>query len=451
MSGTFRVRTFLRWGLLAAALICPRLWADDLALFLNGDVLHGRLDGMSGPDSVRWTVPGASERPLLFRVAALQEIRLDDNDRKTALSEDGAALVEFTNGDLLSGTVLSADDRFLVLKPLGAETVARAPMAYVRALFPNGGKGCFIYGGPRGPEGWKTLPFPGRKTSGSWRYRDGAFYASDTPCDIIGDFSLPPQVSLSFKLRWLGPLNFTVRLYADRENNDFMSTGFQLAFQNERLSFRRYAGGEGMRYFGDLALPDLFNANEIRARIVTDLENAGTITLFIDDVLVKRWDGAGTFAKENAFLAFSAQSKVCLSDIRVVAASGPDKTATKDQALVTLANGDRFVGDLRSIAGNALLFNAVEHGEIRLPMARVSRVETVARDRKVARKRADDARLFFRGVGQIVGQIQIRGDGVSFRSDNIPDTLFKLDAVDVLQFNVYRARLYPDQNVKDQW
>ncbi len=181
-------------------------------LFTNGDTLSGRLLSIDPKQGIRWSHPDAAQ-PIEFLPSATAEIRFNDAVQSTG-TQSNRCLVKLTNLDELEGGLRTLDERELVLDTAYAGAL-HIPRNRVQTILPLSPQMETVFSGPDGIGGWtigKVNAFAGE--AGEWRYLNGAFYAREA-ASIARDVKLPQASSLEFDIEWRGMLNLAVALYTD--------------------------------------------------------------------------------------------------------------------------------------------------------------------------------------------------------------------------------------------
>jgi hypothetical protein len=203
-----------------------------LVNFANGDTLTGSVAGWD-KEGLHWK--GAfSADPVLLKPANpnMIDIRFPPRDAPA-----GAALADsdllLANGDVLPGAVISLDDKTLLLQTWYAGKLA-VPRDLVRRIV----RSAVIYNGPNALEEWSIATTLAHQST--WTCVDGVL---NTPgYGAIGrDIKLPPLARIEFDLAF-PPGNSsttTIHICADRVPDPRVSYIFQLS-PNGTIDFAKY-------------------------------------------------------------------------------------------------------------------------------------------------------------------------------------------------------------------
>ena len=155
---------------LALAAVGPAATAragDDLIQLLNGDLLHGSLVSADPATGVSWRHEHVKE-PLVFAMDSLRQVKLKPRLRPAA--QDKVSVVRLTNDDVLQGSLASLQDGKLQLATSYAGTISvHQPMVSSIALVPGTD---VVFEGPSGAEQWDLT------SPSSWHYKNNALYCT---------------------------------------------------------------------------------------------------------------------------------------------------------------------------------------------------------------------------------------------------------------------------------
>ena len=183
----------------------------DLIQFKNGDRLSGSLDAIAGRQTVRWGSPRFVEA-VEFAIEPVKAV--DFAKRPMPKPSQGQWLVWLTSGDRLEGRIERIAPDKLLLETSYAGSI-EIPRARIRGLTPKPSLAPTTFEGPAGLEGWTSGASNPALNGGAWSYRDGAFYASKS-ASIARNVGLPDSARIEWDLNWSETLSLNVALYADR-------------------------------------------------------------------------------------------------------------------------------------------------------------------------------------------------------------------------------------------
>lgn len=443
-------------GVLAALEALPANGAQSVSAprqalgFRNGDLLYGQLVSIDPAGGVRWRHVDAAE-PIQFSTANLTMIQLGRRGAPL-VKAPYRCLVRLNNLDELEGSVTSLDAGELVLDTWYAGRL-NIPRAQVQSITPKSESLNLVYEGPAGLEGWtmgKVNPAVGQ--TGTWRYRDGAFYATDA-ASIARDLKLPPMAALEFDIVWRGSLNVAVALYTDylqpvslraKEQEPDFGGFYSLQMNSQYVSMLLVKKLDPLKHLGQAIVPVFQHKNS--AHITVKMHRAqAAIYLLVDGQLVKQWvdpegfGGAGTGVR----LVHQGQGSLKLANLRVTEWDGrfdepppPNANPTADFAL--LLNRDKVSGTLQRIQDGKATF-ATAGTTLDIPLQRVMQIEMAANKTARAEGRPAAIRAWFAGRGSLTFELERWDDKrVTATSPNFGRAQFDPGAFTRIEFNVNR-------------
>ncbi|MGC6581916.1 MAG: hypothetical protein ACON4K_06280 [Akkermansiaceae bacterium] len=212
----------------------------DIVRFNNGDLIHGKFEGLDG--GILWSRPDL-EGKIKFKLKNLRQLVFDG--ARQGNPELLQAHVSLINGDQIPGEIVSLDADHLVLKsPIAGDLkIARKQ---IKSLTPNPFDGQLSYAGPFTSDGWVML---NRKVSDearrqqeeeaaevikegeredqkeeaekeavkpkpSWLYSGASLYSANFN-PVAFDAQLPDVGRIRFKTAWKNRLYLAVSFHAD--------------------------------------------------------------------------------------------------------------------------------------------------------------------------------------------------------------------------------------------
>jgi hypothetical protein len=411
----------------------PKPGLGDALRFTNKDLLHGSLLGIDKENGVRWQSPEAKE-PIVFKTASLSEIRLDSRKPPANAAQQTHA-VALTNSDELPGSIVSLDDKTLVLDTWYAGKLS-IPRTMIKRITPLRSTGSAIFEGPTSLEGWSV----GRQGGGkSWSYRDGALIG--TNYGMIGrDVKLPGVANIEFDVSWRGNPQLSVCFYSDR--TDSISNCYMLQVNSGYSYLQRYSRNGGSNNLGEVQLQNIMRKDKTRISLRTNKETK-TIWLLVDGKVTKQWTDPGDWAGGGTSLVFNCQpgALVKISNIKVTSwdgkfeePRGADAKAPED--MVKLENKDKVSGKLKSIADGKAQF-ASSYAELTIPLERVEEIAMSNAGAETAKRAAGDVRAYFAERGSVTVQLEKWDEKEAVASSpNFGKATFSPSAFQRIQFNL---------------
>ena len=430
---------------LALAAVGPAATAragDDLIQLLNGDLLHGSLVSADPATGVSWRHEHVKE-PLVFAMDSLRQVKLKPRLRPAA--QDKVSVVRLTNDDVLQGSLASLQDGKLQLATSYAGTISvHQPMVSSIALVPGTD---VVFEGPSGAEQWDLT------SPSSWHYKNNALYC--TGSGYAGaHVGLPDAARIDFTVAWKGTYPYFRFAFYTANLRSYSSQSYSFRSSSSYLRMYRY-GGRGSSSLPSHNHSGFAGKSRARFRIFADKKRK-RVFIFLDDEKVVQWTepqewvGGG-----NSVTFYGYQSHpLKITDFVVSRWDGatlPDKATAPQKMkrdLLELVNGDKVTGTLSAIAGEKLSFKT-SYASIEVPMQRVASIVMSGETAERARRNRNDVRIHLVGGGNItlslksLSERRIIGSGEGYG-----DVTVSLDSVAKLDFNIYDEQ---EGKAEDNW
>ena len=416
------------WGGAASALATEEPLsppdAADMLRFANQDTLHGEFLGFNSKENIHWKSPESPD-PITFETRKVHRIVLNHGQAHQAIQYKSA--VHLLNGDVIPGSIISADDTSLILdtEHLGKITIPRENMTRIAAK-PFGGK--LLYYGPLNTDGWKTQS---QKTDATkdkeekkepnhrdhvrlentenekdlkrnWKHIANAWYAGSNRTEyLVREESLPDKCKLAFKLAWRGSLYANVILHADFDpptpkdkdkkktagtNNPSALIGhaYAIRFTTSSASLTAMTYGEdgnlNIKSFRETRASLRLNGKE-EASIEIRMDRPNKyILLYVDGSFLCKWSLGESYAGKGNSLAFHNPSynraKLRISDIAISHWNGMKDSAesmsSPNRDIILLNNGiDRFSGEFKHLRDGQVSFKGTYDNTMTIPVEEV--------------------------------------------------------------------------------
>ncbi|MCS1410404.1 MAG: hypothetical protein M2R45_03596 [Verrucomicrobia subdivision 3 bacterium] len=359
---------------------------QDLLRLANGDQLAGEILTADPESGVAWR-HDSKVAPANFKYSAVGEIELEAVEPPVKPSWR-RSLIRLSNGDQLAGRLRKVTATNAVFQTWygGDLTFLRDRWQWI--IFDDETAEP-LFAGLKGAEGWTLGDVSmARVQSGDWVYNAGAFYATKA-ASIARNLNLPDRAQIQFDLHWKGTLNLAFALYTDYlhpvnlTNKDtepdfggFYSLQLNSYFANVLMVKQKVP----LQYLGQVEVPVFAKKRKANIDIRVD-KTGGSIALLVDGELVKQWVDKTGFAGEGAGvrMVHQGQGAIRFSNFRVMAWNGqfdepPTIRATAEEDLVTLRNGDKLIGKVRSISEDMIDLELIG-GNIEMPLREVKKIE----------------------------------------------------------------------------
>jgi len=356
----------------SAPLVPP---TGDLLEFFDGSLMHGELKSMDTSSGLSWENPAATQ-PIAMQPSHIDSIRFA---HANSVAVTPTSHLRFVNGDDLFGSVTALDDDHLTFNTWfgGSMTIARASVQTVTMLSSNY---TILYDGP-GDESWVI----DNHNPESWSLIDGTF-VSGAPGSLGRDFKLSGSSTIEFDLAWSDVFGLQVFIYTDDvEHMDFRNS-YELDFTRDQVSFRRADSSRQFpfRPFGSVPLPNTAGKSKVRITIQSNKEE-GTVAVFADNALAKRWKDENGFNASGGGVLFSQAgltgATLKLSNFKVSQWQGryePETSAVATNVdVIRFINHDQAAGKITGISGGKVKLT-LNDTLLQIPLQRVTQINFAA-------------------------------------------------------------------------
>ena len=423
----------------------------DLLEFVDGSLMHGALKRMDAASGLRWENP-AAKTPIDLQPGRVDSIHFA---RASSVSLAPTSRLRLVNGDDLPGSVTSLDDDHLGFGTWfgGAVTIPRAAVQTITFFSSNY---TILYDGPSDAGGWVVASHDPE----SWTFRDGAFISgSRNPGNLIisegaffingsygslgRDFNLSGSSTVEFDLAWSDLFQLLVSIYSDAPDRLDYGSSYVLDFTRDQVNLRHadMTGQLPPRNFGAAPLPNPAGKNKIHVMIQSNKEE-GTVAVFVDNVLAKRWkDGRGFSATGRALLFVQQGAGVVkLSNLRISQWQGvcePETSAVATNVdVIRFINHDQAAGKIAGINGGKVTL-ALGETLLQIPLQRVTQINFAATPLAAPARGPWEVRAHFPCGGCLSFQLEKWSEKeVSGRSVIFGSLAFQPGQIRQLEFNL---------------
>jgi hypothetical protein len=410
----------------------------DLLEFVDGSLLHGQLKRMDTATGLRWENPAALH-PIDFVPAHIDSIRFA---HAASLSLTPSSQLHFVNGDDLLGSVTSLDDDHLGFSAWFGQTLA-IPRASVQTITFLSSNYTILYDGPDDSHGWLI----GGRNTESWTFHDGTFN-SGSPGTLGREFFLSGSSTIEFDLSWVNIFQLLVNIYTDVDHLDY-GASYVLDFTSKEVNLRLIDPTRQIpaRSLGSAALPIPAGKNKVHITIQSN-KKEGTVAVFVDNILAKRWKDENGFSATGGGLLFDQQwmtgAGIQLSNFKISQWQGryePETTTVATNVdVIRFINHDQAAGKIAGIKAGKLTL-AMGETLLQIPLGRVTQINFAATPAPAPARGPWVVRAHFPGGGSLSFQLQKWSDkGVSGQSAIFGSLAFQPGQIRQLEFNLDRAR-----------
>jgi hypothetical protein len=412
----------------------------DLLKFVDGSLMHGELKHMDVSAGLRWEDPAAKD-PIDLKPDHIDSIRFA---HAAPLTLAPTSHLRLANGDDLFGSVTSLDDNHLGFNTWfgGGLTIPRTAMQSITFLSSNY---TILYEGPGDVNDWII----GNHNPESWTFRDGT-YISGSPGALGRDFKLSGSSTIEFDAAWSGMFELVVCIYSDSvEHFEEGGNAYMLEFARGEVNLRYIAlhGPVLVRSLGSASLP--IPAGQRKARItIQSNKEEGTVAVFVDNVLAKRWKDENGFSAAGGGILFQQSGvngvTVSLSNFKISQWAGRYEPETSVVAtntdVIRFINHDQATGKIAGINDGKISL-AVGGTLLQIPLQRVTQINFAAAPVAAAPGGPWDVRAHFPRGGSLSFQLEKWSDKeVSGRSAIFGPIAFQPGQIRQLEFNLDHAK-----------
>ena len=196
---------------------------DDLILFNNGDLMHGKFAGIN--EGLIWQ-RNDIKRDIKFGIPSIKQI-IFKSSRRIKFNER-SSFITLLSGDRIPGEIVSLDDQNLSIQsPIAGKLTL--PRKLIRSIAPNPFDGEISYLGPYNSDDWLILEAletedkeaekkkeeASQAKPSAWIHSGTSFYSQGRSPLILAEANLPDKGRLRFNISWNGRPNFSIALHSD--------------------------------------------------------------------------------------------------------------------------------------------------------------------------------------------------------------------------------------------
>jgi hypothetical protein len=405
----------------------------DLLEFADGSIMHGELKRMNTASGLRWDNP-AAKKPIDLQPGHIDSIRFA---HAGAVPLIPTSRLRFVNGDDLFGSVTSLDDDHLGFNTWFGRSLT-VPRASVQSITFLSSNYSILYEGPGDAEGWII----GNHNPDSWIFRDGTFISESS--GLLGrDFNLSGSSTIEFDLAWSDKFEFLVSIYSDALDLH-NGSAYLLEITSDQVNLRHTDPGRQAppRNFGSAPLPILAGKNKARITIQSN-KDEGTVAVFVDNILAKRWKDENGFSAVGSGLLFwqaGTDAVLKLSNLKISQWEGrfePETSAVMTNVdAIRFINHDQAAGKITGIKDGKVTL-AMGETVLQIPIQRVTQVNFAAGPVAAATRGPWEVRAHFPHGGSLSFQLEKWDDKeVSGRSAIFGPLAFQPGQIRQLEFNL---------------
>ena len=410
----------------------------DVLQFVDGSILHGELKQMDVSNGLRWFTP-AAKKPMDLRPTHIDSIRFAHAGSVTFAP---TAHLRFATGDDVFGSINSLDNNHLGFSTWFGKTLT-VPRSSVQSITFLSSNYTLLYEGPGDADGWIV----GNHNPESWVLHDGTF-TSGFPGTLGRDFKLTGSSTIEFDLEWTDAFELFVSIYSDSlDRVDYNSYMLQFTREDVNLRHIEAANTGPPRSLGTAPLNIPAGRSKVHITIQSNKQE-GTIAVFVDNTLVKRWKDENGFSATGSGVFFQQQvisgGVIKLSNITVSQWDGRYEPETSFVAtnidVIRFINHDQVAGKIAGIDQGKISL-ALGDTILQIPIDRVTQINFSGADFAAVPHGPWDVRAHFPRGGSICFRLEKWTDQeVSGQSDLFGTLAFQPGQIRQLEFNLGHAK-----------
>lgn len=423
---------------------------DQLQL-IRGNGMLGKFLGFDPQRGLTWNHPDI--KPDMLTIPADRVSRLDFAIKPVpASAKSHSGVIEFTNGDRLTGDILGMADNKLRVSTWYAGELA-FDRSSIRTLMPGVLSGASLYSGPITKKGWKET----KSGSLGWKFSDGGF-ESTTSGPVIGRSfpKMPAKARVEFDLEWQrGSPSIYISFMTDNLTSYSSGNCYSIRLTGSSVYVYRYAKiGGGIR--GQRLKPSSqsysFGSGPKKVRIALCHDaSKKKVAVIINGKLVGEWpDIVPNAPPLSNGLNFSSRTSnpMRISRLTINPWSGnlPGKGSVSAAAgakedFVLFVNDDSLTGKLQIIGKDAMKFKSDGFGEVNIPLENIGSIH-FARDTQVTPPTAaNSVRATLTSNNRVTGIIKAwKGNQVTLTSPIFGEATVDASIFRRVEFNLGKPR-----------
>jgi hypothetical protein len=369
-----------------------------------------------------------------------------------ASAKSHSGVIEFTNGDRLTGDILGMADNKLRVSTWYAGELA-FDRSSIRTLMPGVLSGASLYSGPITKKGWKET----KSGSLGWKLSDGGF-ESTTSGPVIGRSfpKMPAKARVEFDLEWQrGSPSIYISFMTDNLTSYSSGNCYSIRLTGSSVYVYRYAKiGGGIR--GQRLKPSSqsysFGSGPKKVRIALCHDaSKKKVAVIINGKLVGEWpDIVPNAPPLSNGLNFSSRTSnpMRISRLTINPWSGnlPGKGSVSAAAgakedFVLFVNDDSLTGKLQVIGKDAMKFKSDGFGEVNIPLENIGSIHFARDTQVIPPTAANSVRATLTSNNRVTGIIKAwKGNQVTLTSPIFDEATFDASIFRRVEFNLGKPR-----------
>ncbi|MBT5322375.1 MAG: hypothetical protein HOL43_08425, partial [Verrucomicrobiales bacterium] len=418
---------------------------EEHLLTRSGETFRGKFLGYDPAEGLKWSHPDFLPKVIHFLPNRVSLLNFKMGPLPSHAKHHNCQ-IELSNGDTIAGDLVRMENEKLILNTWYAGELT-INTAHIKSLKPGFSSAKVFFEGPKNTKNWTfnngqngglplrmipQLPLEQQRQlkeraaqaakGPTWKLTDGVF-ESTTSNSMVGRQmkEMPARSSTEFDVEWTGSLNLYVNFLTDSLTSYSMCNGYCLRLTQSYIYLYRYNfnnnAGRGGRVGNNVRVNLASLQGNAHIALKMDAKKK-TIALFINDILIQKWENLGDFPSDENGLLFTSRttSRMKLSHIRVTDWNGnlPEaNTKAKSEPkndYVLLNNADHITGELTGIANGKLQLKS-DFGEMAIGLEKIGMIHRATERVKAIPTTTGMTRAIFKGEGSMAMNITGWKDG----------------------------------------
>lgn len=420
---------------------------SDIVRFKNGNILNVRLVSIDTAEGLAYFEALMLLKPVAANLKNLLSI---EHCEKPIKNFDAPVSLQITNGDVISGNLISLDRDTLIFEAgyCGKLTI---PLKMISEINMKASEE-LIYSGPNDEKEWiKSKRFSDR---GSFEVKNNVLTLSSYVF-VTNDLQIPGRCRIDFTVSKLGDERLRFYFFCKVTDRDF--GGYSLNISSSYLELERVSDRGGTSELREMSLSgdERKRKKDAHYTIFADAAKKRIVT-FIDGKIIKDYVETRDSFGDGKKIAFACESShdINVSDIVVSKWNGilPFEDAYKASSnsdCVYFINEDKASGRVLYIKDGKMKFEN-DFAALDIPLDKIRSLKFSTEKQEKARLNKNDVKLIFYRGGELTFELLGLKDGkIRGRSENFGEAEFDLSAFKKIAFNIYDENQKTDSDEEE--
>jgi hypothetical protein len=267
---------------------------------------------------------------------------------------------------------------------------------------------------------------------------------------------LPDLAKIEFDMSFAPNSNVNIFLYADQLQRH-QGNAYIMNISSSYIYMQRYSRNGGSNNIGQGECRKLMEKRWTHFVILVNKKQK-SFTIIVNGTMMQQMtDSNNEFCSNGTIISFyNSNSYVPLKIKNLIVSkwdgqlpsTGADTEESKTDYIL-FSNDDKVTGKLKSIKDGQIIFDT-EFASLTIPLERARNIRISGEGAQVAKRNANDIRLFFNNDEYTTADLVKISEGkIKAKSENFGTADFLLDAFTKITMNIYAESSEGDSNGKD--